>query len=96
MSLAKRPEGKGQFVEAIRAYENALKLNPRRSLRHFRLAEVFFEQFNLQAAANSFRDALNGDKDPEVGGGLVLHLPGQDLRHPHASDSEPWRSTTRP
>ncbi|HSW38834.1 MAG TPA: tetratricopeptide repeat protein, partial [Acidobacteriota bacterium] len=29
-----------------------------------RLAEVFFEQFNLQAAANAFREALNGDMDP--------------------------------
>jgi len=56
---------KGQLVEAIRAYESGLKLNPRRSLLHFRLAEVFFEQFNLQASANSFRDALNGDKDPK-------------------------------
>lgn len=53
------------FVEAIRAYEAALKLSPRRSLAHFRLAEVFYEQFNLQSAANSFRDALNGDLDPK-------------------------------
>jgi aminopeptidase N len=55
---------KGEFVEAIRAYEEALKSAPRRSLAHFRLAEVFYDQFNLQSAANSFRDALNGDKDP--------------------------------
>jgi hypothetical protein len=53
------------FVGAIRAYENALKLSPNRSLAHFRLAEVFYEQFNLQSSANSFRDALNGDKDPQ-------------------------------
>lgn len=53
------------FVEAIRAYEAALKLSPQRSLAHFRLAEVFYEQFNLQSAANSFRDALNGDLDPK-------------------------------
>ena len=26
---------------------------------------VFFEQMNLNSAANSFRDALNGDKDPK-------------------------------
>ena len=25
---------------------------------------MFYEQFNLQSAANSFRDALNGDKAP--------------------------------
>ena len=52
------------FVEAVRAYEAALRLAPNRSLAHFRLAEIFFEQFNLQSAANSFRDALNGDRDP--------------------------------
>lgn len=55
----------GSYVEAVRAYEEALKLSPHRSLAHFRLAEAFFEQFNLQSAANSFRDALNGDKDPK-------------------------------
>ena len=55
---------KGEFVEAIRAYEEALKVAPRNSLGHFHLAEVFYEQFNLQSAANSFRDALNGDKAP--------------------------------
>jgi hypothetical protein len=56
---------KGEFVEATRAYENALKLNARKSMAHFRLAEVFFEQMNLNSAANTFRDALNGDKDPK-------------------------------
>jgi len=49
---------------AVRAYENALKRNPRSSLAHFRLAEVFFEQSNLNSAADSFRNALNGDKNP--------------------------------
>jgi aminopeptidase N len=53
------------FVEAIRAYESAIKLSPHSSMAHFHLAEVFYEQFNLQSAANSFRDALNGDKDPK-------------------------------
>ncbi len=55
----------GNFVDAIRAYDAALKLSPHRSIAHFRLAETFYEQFNLQSAANSFRDALNGDKDPK-------------------------------
>jgi aminopeptidase N len=65
LSLGNDLKAKGQFVEAIRAYENALKINPRKSLAHFRMAEVFYEQANLQSAANSFRDALNGDKDPK-------------------------------
>ncbi len=65
LSLGSDFKQRGDFVEAIRAYEAALKLEPHRSLAHFRLAEVFFEQFNLQSAANSFRDALNGDKNPK-------------------------------
>jgi tetratricopeptide (TPR) repeat protein len=65
LSIGNDAKQKGDFVEAVRAYENALKLDPRRSLVHFRLAETFYEQFNLQSAANSFRDALNGDRDPK-------------------------------
>jgi tetratricopeptide (TPR) repeat protein len=65
LSLANDLKQKGDFVEAIRAYEKALQMSPHRSLAHFRMAEIFFEQSNLQAAANSFRDALNGDKDPQ-------------------------------
>ena len=65
LSMGNDLKQKGDYVEAIQAYEAALKLNPHRSIAHFRLAEVFFEQFNLQSAANSFRDALNGDKDPK-------------------------------
>ncbi len=64
LSIGNDLKQKGDFVEAIRAYEGALKLSPNRSIAHFRLAETFYEQFNLQSAANSFRDALNGDRDP--------------------------------
>jgi aminopeptidase N len=64
LSLGDDLKDRQQFVEAIRAYENAIKLNPRKSVAHYRLAEVFWEQSNLQSAANSFRDALTGDKDP--------------------------------
>ncbi len=56
---------KNQFLEAIREYERAVKLNPRGSLAHFRLGEVYFEQANTQSAGNSFRDALNGDLQPK-------------------------------
>jgi tetratricopeptide (TPR) repeat protein len=65
LSLGNDFKQRGNFVEAVKAYDNAIKLNPHSSLVHFRLAEVFWEQFNLQSAANSFRDALNGDKDPK-------------------------------
>jgi len=65
LSLGDDLKQKGNYVEAISAYEDALALDSYKSLAHFRLAEVFFQQSNLQSAANSFRDALNGDKDPE-------------------------------
>lgn len=65
ISLGNDLKAKGNFVESVKAFESALKLDPRRSLAHFRLAEVFYEQFNLQSSANSFRDALNGDRNPK-------------------------------
>jgi aminopeptidase N len=65
LSLGNDLKQKGDYVEAIHAYEGALKLDSRKSLAHFRMAEVFYEQANLQSAANSFRDALNGDQDPK-------------------------------
>lgn len=65
LSLGNDLKQKGNFVEAIRAYEGALKISPNRSIVHFRMAETFYEQFNLQSAANSFRDSLNGDRDPK-------------------------------
>lgn len=65
ISLGNDLKQQGDSVDAIRAYESALKLSPNRSIAHFRLAETFYDQFNLQSAANSFRDALNGDRDPK-------------------------------
>ncbi len=56
---------KGEFTSAIRAYEKAKGIDLRSSVAHFRLGEVFFEQHNYSSAANSFRDALNGDLKPE-------------------------------
>ena len=54
-----------EFLPAIREYEKATLLSPRSSIAHYRLGEVFFEQRNLSTAANSFRDALNGDRKPD-------------------------------
>jgi tetratricopeptide (TPR) repeat protein len=65
LSLGDDLKQKGDYVEAIKAYEDALKLDSHKSLAHYRLGEVFFQQSNLQSAANSFRDALNGDKNPK-------------------------------
>ncbi|MDA2926136.1 tetratricopeptide repeat protein [Acidobacteria bacterium AH-259-G07] len=65
VALGDEYRAKGEFVAAIREFEKARELNPRSSLAHFSLGEVFFEQRNLSSAANSFRDTLNGDLKPE-------------------------------
>lgn len=65
VALGEEYQATGDYVTAIREYEKAKQLNPRSSLTHFRLGEVFFEQQNLSTAANSFRDTLNGDLNPE-------------------------------
>ncbi len=64
LALGNDRKDQGDFVGAIQSYGSALKLSPQRSLAHFRMAEVYYEQFNLQSAADSFRNALNGDLDP--------------------------------
>jgi tetratricopeptide (TPR) repeat protein len=40
-------------------------VNRNSSLAHYRIAEIFFLQSNFQAAANEFREALNGNLDPK-------------------------------
>jgi hypothetical protein len=54
----------GEYDQAIKEYQKALEQQRNSSLAHFRLAEVFFNQGNYSTAANAFRDALNGDRDP--------------------------------
>jgi len=49
---------------ALEEYQKALDLNRNSSLAHYRVAEVFFLLRNYQSAANSFREALNGDLEP--------------------------------
>ena len=65
VALGEEYQALKEFLPAIREYEKATRLNPRTSIAHFRLGEVFFEQRNLSTAANSFRDALNGDRKPD-------------------------------
>lgn len=55
----------GDMTGALKQYQDALKVNPASSLASYRIAEIFFEQHNFQAAVNSYRDALNGDDDPK-------------------------------
>jgi tetratricopeptide (TPR) repeat protein len=55
----------GDFNEALKEYQKALEVMRNSSLAHYRIAEVFFLQNNYQAAANEFREALNGDLEPK-------------------------------
>jgi tetratricopeptide (TPR) repeat protein len=54
-----------EFNEALKEYQKALEANRTGSLAHYRIAETFFLQGNYQAAANEFREALNGDLQPK-------------------------------
>ncbi len=55
----------GEYTQAITQYQQAIELKKRSSLAFFRIGEVFLEQRSTQSAANSFREALNGDLDPQ-------------------------------
>lgn len=69
---------------AIQKYRDRIKAHPRGSLAHYQLGEIYILQKNYQSAANEFREALNGDLQPqwtEVWSHLrladVFHLSGQ-------------------
>lgn len=55
----------GDFPNAIKQYEEALKINPISSLAYYRLAEAYYQEQNWQNAADAYRQAMNGDLDPE-------------------------------
>jgi hypothetical protein len=54
----------GRYYEAVQQYQRALEVQKNNSLGSFRMAEAFFYQKNYQAAANAFREAIDGDLDP--------------------------------
>jgi hypothetical protein len=54
----------GDLAEALKEFQKALESNKNSSLAHYRIAEVFFFQRNYQAAANEYRESLNGDAEP--------------------------------
>jgi tetratricopeptide (TPR) repeat protein len=54
----------GDLAGALSEFNKALESNKNSSLAHYRVAEVFFVQHNYQAAANAYRDSLNGDGEP--------------------------------
>ena len=77
----------GDLTEALKEFQKALDTNKNSSLAHYRIAEVFFLQHNYQAAANSYREALNGDGEPRwtevwshIQLGKIFDLTGQRER----------------
>jgi aminopeptidase N len=54
----------GDLAGALSEFNKALDANKNSSLAHYRIAEVFFLQHNYQAAANAYRESLNGDGEP--------------------------------
>ncbi len=76
-----------EFSDALREYQKALDVNRYSSLAHYRVAEVFFLQRNYQAAANEFREAINGDQEPKwtvvwshINLGKIFDITGQRER----------------
>src|SRR3989440_11719450 len=54
----------GKFYDAVAQYQRALSIQPGRPLANFRMGEAFFYQKNYQAAANSFKEALQTVPEP--------------------------------
>jgi len=53
----------GRYYDAVIQYQRALEQDRTNALAEFRMGEAFFYQRNYAAAAQSFRDALNGATD---------------------------------
>ncbi|HUS05308.1 MAG TPA: M1 family aminopeptidase [Bryobacteraceae bacterium] len=77
----------GEFTEALKEYQKALDVSRNSSLAHYRVAEVFMLQNNYQSAANEFREALNGDLQPQwtevwshINLGKIFDITGQRER----------------
>ena len=54
----------GDLAGALGEFKKALEVNKNSSLCLYRIAEVFYLQRNYQAAANAYRESLNGDGEP--------------------------------
>jgi hypothetical protein len=53
----------GRYYDAVSQYQRAMELDKNNALAEFRMGEAFFYQKNYAAAAQSFRDALEGSTD---------------------------------
>src|SRR5207244_4604844 len=76
-----------KYNDAIDEYQKAIDLDGHNSLALFRMGEALFELGNLQAAANVFRESLNGDLKPKwvevwayVNLGKIFDIRGQRER----------------
>jgi TonB family protein len=79
--------GQSDVGDSLDKYRKELETNPRSSLAHYRIAEIFFQKKNYQSAANEFREALNGDLQPEwieaqshMSLGAIFEITGQSER----------------
>jgi aminopeptidase N len=77
----------GKYNNAIDEYQKAIDIDSHNSLALFRMGEALFELGNLQAAANVFRESLNGDLKPKwvevwayVNLGKIFDIRGQRER----------------
>lgn len=50
--------------DSLDACQKIVQVNPRDSLAHYHIGEISFREKNYQRAANEFREALNGNRDP--------------------------------
>jgi hypothetical protein len=73
--------------DSIQKYEKQLRENPRNSLAHYLVSEIYFQQVNYQTAANEFRESLNGNLQPRwvevwshLGLAKIFELSGQHDR----------------
>ena len=73
----------GRYYDAIQQYQQALDQQKDNALAEFRMAEAFFYQKNYSAAANAFRDSLDGEyrSQLQMGGSLGSRLSRQGLRY---------------
>ena len=55
----------GKYNDAVDEYQKAIDIDSHSSVATFRMGEALFELGNLQAAANVFRESLNGDLKPK-------------------------------
>jgi hypothetical protein len=77
----------GDLAGALQEFQKSLDSNKNSSLAQYRIAEVFFLQHNYQAAANAYRESLNGDDEPKwtevwshIQLGKIFDLTGQRER----------------